>query len=327
MKGRPLVVVLSVAMLLLSFADHAKGESTKPLEKINFKVSWHHGVQFLGYYVAVENNYYAEEGLKVHINPLSTALDSSKVPYMVVAGEFDFGTSNLVVVEAQLSGEPLVVLAGIYQFSPQVVFAKADAGIRSLQDIAGRTVGIKNTTWRKMIEELLALEDISMEDVKEVQVGFDMTPFYEGKVDVWGGFVTNEVTRARMKGYQLVTFPFYEYGFLFLTNSIYTSQEYLKSHPAQVLKFLRASLKGWNWAIENPAEAVDIFLNIFPEKAEDRDFHLASFNASIPLIRPHGVRVGSIDCEKYLSEIDLKQKSLKEFCDTSYLEKVFGEIR
>ncbi len=327
MKGRPLVVVLSIAMLLLGFADHAKGESTKQLEKINFKISWRHTTQFLGYYVAVEKNYYAEEGLEVHVSPISNTSETSQVPYMVASGEFEFGTSSHALMNAQIHGETLVALADIYQFGPQVLFVKADSGIRSLRDMAGRTVGIKTASWRILIEDILALEGVSMGDVKEVQVGFDMTPFYEGKVDVWAGFVTNGVARARMKGFELVTFPFYEYGFLFLGNSIYTSQEYIQSHPAQVLKFLRASLKGWNWAVKNSVEAVDIFLKIFPEKAEERDFHLSSFNASIPLIRPRGVRIGFIDCEKFLAKVDLNKKSLKEFCDASYLEQVYKETR
>ncbi len=240
---------------------------------------------------------------------------------------FALGTGSTAVSVAQSQGKSLVALASIYQYGPQALFTRVDSGIISLADIAGHSVAIKTESWRKIIKDFLELEGITMDDIKEVKCGFDMTPFYKGEVDVWAGFITNEVARARLKGLKLVTFPLYEYGLTHLGNYIYTSKQFLDIHPDIVIKFLRASLKGWKWAVDNPSKAVDIFVSMFSEKAKDRGFHLASFGASIPLIRLPGVRIGSIDCIQYNSKIKIDIKSSEDFCTTKYFEKAWKGMK
>jgi NitT/TauT family transport system substrate-binding protein len=69
------------------------------------------------------------------------------------------------------------------------------------------------------------------------------------------------------------------------------------TNPDLATRFLRATLRGWEWAVENPAESVDLMLEMFPEMAAEREFHLASFNASIPLIRTGDTPIGWLDCQ------------------------------
>jgi len=323
-KETNLIVSITMILLYIFIGFHdtliSKNAMAKTTHSVTFKVSWHHEIQFLGYYVAKERGYYAEEGLNVSIEDVKAANEHVKVPDQVASGKFNFGTGSNAVSIAQNQGKPIVALASIYQFGPHALFARADSGISSLSDIAGHSVAIKSASWSKLIKDLLELEGITMDDIKEVKSGFDMTPFYKGEVDVWAGFITNEVARARLKGLKLITFPFYEYGLTLLGNYIYTSKQFLDIHPDIVIKFLRASLKGWNWAVDNPSKAVDIFVSMFSEKAKDRDFHLASFGSSIPLIRLPGVPIGSIDCIQYNSKIKIDIKLSEDFCTTKYLE-------
>ena len=162
--------------------------------------------------------------------------------------------------------------------------------------------------------------------MEEVPGGFDMTPFYEGEVDVWAGFITDEVIRARQQGLDLVTFPLHAYGIRNEGQLVYAGQAGLEDNPELAVRFLRASLRGWEWAMENPNEAVDIMLTLFPELADQREFHLASFKASIPLIRPSGKRVGAIDCDAFADTVlSADIPTVEGLCTTEIVEMAWQD--
>ncbi len=137
-----------------------------------------------------------------------------------------------------------------------VLFARADSGIITLEDLAGHSIVVKGEPWRTAIIAMLEQGGLTVDDVVLVPGGFDMAPFYEGEVDVWAGFLTNDVIRARQRGLNLTTWPVYEYGIHKYSNLVYTSQALLGDNPDKAVRFLRATLRGWRHAIENPDEAV-----------------------------------------------------------------------
>ena len=106
-----------------------------------------------------------------------------------------------------------------------------------------------------MIAAMLDSAGLSFDDIEAVPGGYDMMPFYEGEVEVWAGFITNEVVRARQRGLDIVTLPMYEYGLQDYDNMLFTSQASLAEDPGRAMRFLRASLRGWEWAVENPTQA------------------------------------------------------------------------
>lgn len=293
-------------------------------EPISLKLNWQHGVQFLGFYIAQRQGYYAEEGLDVTIEP---RLDTQAIPELVAAGEYDFSVGG-GIPRAQGEGTAVTAIAAIYQFGPEAFFARTDSGIVTPADLAGRRVVIKSPSWELLLEALLEHEGLTLADVEAVPGRFDMTPFIEGEVEVWAGFLNDEVVRARQQGLELVTIPVYEYGIPTVAQTVVTSQETLATAPNRTVRFLRASLRGWEWAVENPSEAVDIMLELYPDMAAEHDFHLASFDASIPLIRPPGTRLGSIDCEAWLAAVERHASldSTEGLCTTTILEAAWEEM-
>ncbi len=308
-----------IVLLTLSLACRASDSAKQPseLEAVSLKLSWYDNVQFLGFYVAQERGYYAEEGLEAEVIPVSSSEDMDATPGKVARGEIDFGVGGLAGLLTHQS-EPVTIIAAIYQYSPSALFARRDSGIVTLADLAGRTVAVKSDSWQTAIIALLELHGLALDDIEQVRSGFDMTPFYEGEVEVWAGFLTNEVVRARQRGLDLVTFPLYEYGVKHGDNMVYTGREALNADPDRAERFLRATLRGWEWAAANPGEAVDIMLERFPEMAADANFHLASFQASLPLMLPGGVRLGTLDCTAPLYRDDPLPP---EFCSDEALSR------
>ena len=324
------MISLSLAVVLAApgyAVDSAKKESEEGrLKTITLKLNWRHGVQFMGFYIAREKGFYQKQGLHVVIRDISSSDDIQHVLGIVADGEADFGIGSITLQMGQKKVLSLTTIATLYQLAPQVLFARSDSDIKTLADIAGHSIAIKSISQRRVIKELLALEGITMDQVKEVPSGFDMTPFYEGRVDVWAGFITDEVVRARLRGIELVTFPLYEYGITLYGNHLFTRTGMLKKKPEIVSRFLQASLEGWIWAVDNPRRAVDIFLSVFPEKKKERDFHQGSFNATIPLIRPQGVRVGALDCAAYFSRMKINHKPSPELCTDEFLKAAWEKL-
>jgi NitT/TauT family transport system substrate-binding protein len=304
---------------IVVLAGCTPARSQPAADPVAVKLSWEHSVQFLGFYIAEYQGYYADENLDVTLAPLAATFEMDETPQMVASGELDFGVgaTTLILRHQDL---PLTVVASLYQFSPAALFARAESGIQTPADLAGHSVAIKSESWEALIDGLLDFSGLSPDQITKVEAGFDMTPFYEGEVDVWAGWVTNEAVVARLQGLDIVTLPLYEYGIKNNDNMIYTRQELVDSDPDLVERFLRATLKGWGWAIANPAAAVDIFVELFPDEAADREFHLGSFEASIPLIVPGGTRPGSLDCRAPL----LREQMLDAaFCNNEILQRIW----
>ena len=122
-----------LAVLLASW--DAPAALAAPLS-LTLKLNWRPTVQFLGFYVAQARGYYAEEGLKVTIEPLQDVAEMLRVPERVAAGEFDFATAGRTIILAQAQGVPVTSIAAIFQFGPHAFFARADSGIVTPADLA-----------------------------------------------------------------------------------------------------------------------------------------------------------------------------------------------
>ena len=297
------------------------------LKSLTLKLNWQTGTQFIGFYVAQSLGYYAAQGIELTIEPSSNIAEAGLVPERVAAGEFQFGTGGIALMRAQARGVPITAISNIYKLSPQTFFARADSGIVTPEDLAHRRIAVKNDDWRTALQILLAYVGLNLDSVVQVPSGFDMTPFFQGDVEVWAGFVTEEVVRARQRGLKLVTLPLYEYGFRVFAMTVFTSQQWLADNPEWAVRFLQGSLRGWLWALDNPVKAVDILLEMYPELAKERDFHLASFASSIPLIRPQGSQVGAIDCRLWeINELLENLTSKDGLCDDTIFEAAYKSL-
>lgn len=316
-----LVTILGMTACKGRSKESSQGKSTAA--KLSFKLSWHHGVQFLGFYVSEHKGYYSDESIELTILDSKDSREVDALTDQVANGTYDIGTGLSALLLAQRRGQPLVAIANYLQFGPQTLFARRTSGIKRPADLAGRTVAIKSQSWHFLVERLLTYDGLSLDDVQQVESGFDMAPFYEGKVEVWTGFLPNEVVRARLKGLDLVTLPFYEYGMRIKAGVLYVAWQTVERRADELVRFVRASLRGWQWAVENPVEAVDIMLGMFPEMSAEREFHIASFEAYIPLIIPPGTELGTLNCDDWQDNpLYLDYDFSREPCTTEIWEAV-----
>lgn len=244
---------------------------------INFQSKWFPQAQFAGYFVAQDKGFYAEEGLDV------TILDGGNVnPTVAVAsGNADFGTDWVANMLAQREqGLDVVTIAQVYQASGYRMVALKDSGIETIADLAGRKVGVwafGNEFASEAVFSAAGLTSsldptVTSPDVEAVVYAFDPSLVFPNEVDVASAMTYNELDQIIGLGYDLenlsVLVPA-DIGADLLEDNIFTTPATLASanfkgsglSGAEVAaRFLRATIRGWQYAIDNQAEAVDIVL-------------------------------------------------------------------
>ena len=106
------------------------------LETVTIQLKWYHQYQFAGYYVAVKKCFYAEEGLKVELRQF----DSPEYVNNVLQGRAQYGVSDPGIILRRLNGQPVVLVAQIFQHTPLVFLTLESSGIRFAKDLAGKRV-------------------------------------------------------------------------------------------------------------------------------------------------------------------------------------------
>jgi len=263
--------------------------------------------------------FYDDEGLEVAVEDSSETSELDTIPIRTAAGEFDFAVGSEALVQAQQAGLPLVVISGVEQHGSHALFARAGADIATPADLTGKRVLVKSASWREWIGTLLAPEGLTLDDIDEVPGGDDMTPFFRGEVDVWAGLLSSEVPSAGEKGVGVVSIPLHEYGISLVGSGLYTRRDHVQNRRDLVEKFVRASLRGWRWAVEHPEEAVDEMLSSYPELVDRRTFWRLSFESAMPLINAPDVPVGSLDCASWGEYLQLEGTAGVDLCDNSFV--------
>ncbi len=235
-------------------------------DDLTLQLKWVTQAQFAGYYVALENGYYGDEDLNVTIN----AGGPDVAPAQVIAG----GGADVVIdwmpsaLAAREGGLPLVNIAQPFKSSGMMLTCRADTGITSPADFAGKTLGVwfygneyPFLSWMGK----LGLSTEGGDGVTVLKQGFNVDPILQGQAACVSTMTYNEywqIIDAGIGADDLVTFKYEDQGVATLEDGLYVLEDKL-SDPAEVDKlarFVRASMKGWKWAEENPTEAAMIVL-------------------------------------------------------------------
>lgn len=251
-----------IAGLLLGGAAAAEAK-----DALTLQLKWVTQAQFAGYYVAKDKGFYDAEGLDVTIKAGGPDIN----PSQVIAG----GGADVVIdwmpsaLATREKGVPLVNIAQIFQKSGMMLTCRKDAGIKSPQDFKDKTLGVwfggNEYPFLNWMNKLGFKTDGSAGGVKVLKQGFNVDPLLQKQADCVSTMTYNEywqVIDGGLKAKQLVTFQYEKEGVATLEDGIYTLDKSVQD-PAMVDKlarFLRASQKGWDWAVKNPKDSVKIVL-------------------------------------------------------------------
>src|SRR5277367_3821600 len=211
---------ISVTLLVLSglFASAQAGDA------VTVRLKWFNQAQFAGFYVAQDKGYYKAAGLDVNIQPGGPDFPAVQ---MIAGGNEQFGVTGAdQILIARSKGVPVVALAVIYRRNPFVLFSLAKSGIKTPADFAGKTVGVKIGGNEELIyRAVLAKAEIDKSKLTEMPVKFDITPLLTGTVDVWPGYLINEVLAAKEKGFDVNIVDPSDFGIDLYADTLFTTEK------------------------------------------------------------------------------------------------------
>lgn len=239
----------------------------RPLKKVTFMAGFkaQANLPFVGAYVAQEKGFFREQGLEVTIRHAQ----SGEHLQLLLAGEIQFTTANgASVLKRNAQDLHVVSIALIGQKSETGFAVLANSGINSVNDWSGKTLGFKGS----VPPEFLAITRANGLDpakVKQVSVGFDPRILAEGRIDILPVFFSNEPGTLADVGVKTKVFDPNDYGIDSLGLTFITTAEYIEKDPDTVGRFVKAVLKGIEYADQHREEAVDIVMKYAPD--EDRN--------------------------------------------------------
>jgi len=332
MRLQAFFFLLLPLLLLLSGCEKQEAPVRQAL-KVQLK--WVHQAQFAGFYMAQEEGYYAEEHLDVTL--VEGGLEIQQVDRLL-SGAADFAVVPAEALLLKNPGTPkMVAIAVLYQRNPTVFIAKSESGIMSPKDLAGKTVAVGKMENSAFIEGIIHLKAM----LKNTGVDFnsittaDYDPTYaaflQGTVDVTPSYLTGGVTRLQNQGHQLSIIWPGDYGVDAYADTLATTDAYIAAHPDVVLRFLRATLKGWQKTIEDHDLALTTTMKY--ARVQGAEIQEAMLDAQVPLVSTGTTPIGWMkkftwhSMAQLYTNSDAKESTLAAdtFYTTSFLETIYGQ--
>ena len=236
---------------------------------LTLQLKWVTQAQFAGYYVAQEKGFYEEEGVNLTILPGGPDI----APTQVLAG----GGADVIVewmpaaLAAREKGLPMVNIAQPFKASGMMLTCLKESGISDpATDFAGKTLGVwfagNEYPFLSWMNTLGLSTEGGPEGVTVLKQGFNVDPLLQKQAACISTMTYNEywqVIDAGIAEDDLVTFKYEDQGVATLEDGLYVLEETLEDSEkvTDLVGFVRASMRGWQYAAENPEEAAQIVLD------------------------------------------------------------------
>ncbi|EOD00682.1 ABC transporter substrate-binding protein [Caldisalinibacter kiritimatiensis] len=272
---KKIVSLLLIALLtLVPLSGCIKTEEKKDVTVL---LDWVPNTNHTGLYVALDKGYYEEEGLNVEIIQPSEGGSAD----LIAAGQGEFGISyQEQVTYARTSDNPLPVkaIAAIIQHNTSGFASPVEKGIKTPKDFEGKKYG----GWGSPVEEamlkaLMEKYNADFSKLEMVDIGaLDFFTSVKEHVDFTWIYYGWDGVASELKDFPInfIRLQDVDPNLDFYTPVIIANEELLQNAPELAKRFLRATTKGYEYAIDNPEDAVNSLLKYAPEI--DKEIAVAS---------------------------------------------------
>ena len=237
-------------------------------DDLTLQLKWVTQAQFAGYYVALDKGFYEEEGLNVTIKPGGPDIAPTQV---LAGGGADVSVDWMpAALSAREKGLAMVNIAQPFKSSGMMLTCRKDAGVATTDDFKGKTLGVwffgNEFPFLSWMSQLGLATDGSEGGVTVLKQGFNVDPLLQKQAACVSTMTYNEywqVIDAGLTPDDLQVFKYEEQGVATLEDGLYVLEDKL-ADPAfedKMVRFVRASMKGWKYAEANTNEAADIVLD------------------------------------------------------------------
>ncbi|HJL66704.1 MAG: ABC transporter substrate-binding protein [Arenicellales bacterium] len=302
MKVRMSSVFLALGLALLSGASSAA-------DKVTLQLKWVTQAQFAGYFVAKDKGFYAAENLDVTLKPGGPDV----APPQVIAG----GGADVIIdwmpaaLASREKGLPLVNIAQPFKRSGMMLTCRKDSGIKSPSDFSNKTLGVwfygNEYPFLSWMSKLGIATDGSSGGVTVLKQGFNVDPILQKQAECVSTMTYNEywqIIDAGLGADELVTFKYEDQGVATLEDGLYVLEKNLAdaAFVDKMARFVRASMKGWDWARNNSDAAADIVLEN-DETGAQTEKHQRRMMGEINKLTANGGKLDADDYERTVATL------------------------
>lgn len=281
-------IIFYLILSLFSFSSYAIEANH---EKVVLQLKWFHQFQFAGYYVAKEKGFYDEVGLDVEIREKD--LEKNNIE-QVINGEAEYGVADSVLILYKAQNASVVIVSPIFQHSPSVLIALKSSGINSPYELTDKEIIFYENdndgfSILAMLNQLKVQPNLIRKREKN-----DYLKVMDGEVDLSPAYLSNELFHFKEKNIDVNIINPMNYGIDLYGDMLFTNQNEAKNHPERVIKFKQATLKGWEYALDNKEEIIKL---IHQQYGTEKSLaHLRyEANAIEDVIAKDSIPLGTID--------------------------------
>jgi ABC-type nitrate/sulfonate/bicarbonate transport system substrate-binding protein len=294
---------------------------------LGFQLSWIKAGQYAGYFCGIEKGYYADAGLDMTFNSGGPNFDPIA---NVAAGRSPMGDRPVgSIVLAREKGIPIRVIGTVFQRNPFAMLSLPDKPIRTVEDMVGKTLAVSASA-RPLLANLFKDRGIDPSSVTIVPGAADPSALVNKQVDGYMGLETNQAVALAVQGIPVIILNLHDLGMPETSGTLYAREDFLAANKEVVVAFLRASAKGWQWAIDNPEESSKLVVEKYGASGLDPRAVFTELKASKAFIQA-GIaqREGllSLDMPLYDKVLDTYRKAgiiksdmkATDLCDPQYI--------
>lgn len=295
MKFRDHIRCLVIGLLAMAGAGWGRSAEAGP-ERVVLQLPYTHQFQFAGVYAAIEQGYFREEGLEVEMR---TGTLERRPTTEVEQRRAHYGLGAAAVFVDRLNGSPLVAVAAVFQHSPFVMLVRADSGIATPADLAGKRIAMAPTSQYIEMRAMFHVEGLKPDQFTLVPDQWNYNELIGGEADAISAYVTDVPLETMMQGVAFKVIRPADYGVDFYGDFLFTHEDEARTRPERVAAMRRALLRGWEYALAHREEMADWILRHLPEversPGRTREWLLAEAEATAGLVNEDLVELGHMN--------------------------------
>ena len=218
--------------------------------ELAFQASWVNDAEFTGYFVAIDQGYYRDQGLELDYLPGGPDVIPESA-LLADRADLTLTTPDTTIKAITEQGAPFKIIGAQYQKNPLGVVSLADKPINDPKELIGKTLAVPPVNVIS-VDAMLKLNGVPKDQVRIVPYAYDPTPLIEGEIDASVDFTTNVPFTIEQAGKKAHSFLLYDHGVTIYNDTVVVTEETLRTRRADLVAWLRASRKGWAENLADP---------------------------------------------------------------------------
>ena len=323
MKWTTLIPGILTAVLF-STAGHAQ-------DKVTLRLNWLLYGFHTPFYLGLERGYYKDEKIDLTIGE---GQGSVRAVQTVGAKGDMFGLADGgSVVAGVAKGAPVKAVMAVTNSSPYSLAVRADAGIKTLKDLEGKTVAsAPGEAGLQLLPALFARNGVDIDKVKILRVdgAGKMVAVAEKRAEGLMSGLDNQSLTLPKQGVPLIDFAYSKYGTNTVGLTIFTHNDLIKDNPDLVRRFVKATIRSFEAAIKDPEAAIKAGQKVKPDL--ETELSLEQLKVGIGLMKTDstkGLSTGYFALKDWEDTVELMKKYMaldttmkaQDFFSNDYLTK------